>query len=363
MPPDDHTTPVGAARRLMVPSPGPWIASLLVAMAGCGSEGGTGPGGTVEIVPPQSSVVVVGEILELQAVRTGQGAVTWASGDTAVAAVQGTASGASVEARRPGSVTVEARVDGGGRDEITVTVEARAGGYPAASIDYYGEIGFGAEYGTASRVVRRWAASPLVRLNGSPTAADLATLDLVMSEINALTSTVDMHQVESGASVEVYFEAQATFPQILPSYVPGNVGYFTVWWDASQAFTQAVVLISTDLEQNVRDHIIREEVTQILGLMRDSLRYPESIFYQNWSLVSAYAPVDEDVIEMLYREELPIGAEPAEAVRVLRRLTRPAPVAVAGPSGDRAPGIRVGTGPARGVVGLPGSASGGHPGR
>jgi hypothetical protein len=201
-------------------------------------------------------------------------------------------------------------------------------------------------------VVRRWSIGPRLRVNGSPTARDRLTLNQVLEEINALTTTVDMALVDTLPSVEVHFAPQATFPGLLPNYVPGNVGFFSVWWDATQHIYRAVVLISSDIDQPARDHILREEVTQILGLMRDSFRYPDSIFYQNWTLVSEYAPVDEALIEMLYRPELPTGTPPAEAVRLLRTLTRTGPAAVdvpdeGTPSRARRPG-------------RPGMASGGH---
>lgn len=329
----------------------PRLALTLPALAlvlGCG-DSGSGPSGNVEIVEPASTELVVGDFLDLQGLLSGGGTPMWSSADTFVADVSGTSLSAIVEGRRPGQAGIELRTEDAS-DVLVVTVLARDGGYPAASIDYFAEVGLGAEYGSASSVVRRWAEGPRVRVNGMPTPEDLATLGTVVAEIDGLTSTVDMEIVDSLPSVELHFAPQSSFPDILPSYVPGNVGFFTVWWDASQAIIQAVVLVSTDIDQTARNHIIREEVTQILGLMRDSYRYPESIFQQSWTLVDRYAPIDEDLIEMLYRPELPIGAAPAEAVRTLRRLTRDGPVAV--------PDVSVPV--TRGPLGVPGAASGGR---
>lgn len=47
-------------------------------------------------------------------------------------------------------------------------------------------------------------------------------------------------------------------------------------------------------------HFIREEITQGLGLINDSWKYPESIFYQGYSKVIQYSELDKSIIQKLY---------------------------------------------------------------
>ena len=47
-------------------------------------------------------------------------------------------------------------------------------------------------------------------------------------------------------------------------------------------------------------HLLREELTQSLGLKNDTYDYPESIFYQNWTEITDFAPIDRRLIDMLY---------------------------------------------------------------
>jgi hypothetical protein len=234
-----------------------------------------------------------------------------------------------------------------------VTVVPRPGGFDAAEVDYFLEVALGFEFGGASEIVRKWPGDIRVRVNGDPNEQDRATLEAVMAEINELTPTVDMLLVDDEPMVEVHFAPQSQFPSILSSWVPGNVGYFSLWWDASQHFTQGVVLISTDIDQELRNHIIREEVTQTLGLAQDSHRYSESIFYQAFSTVTQYAAVDEAVIEILYRPEIMAGMDQIEAGRVVRMLVRQGPWAAPGPA----------VAATRATAGVAGSGSGSHSGR
>lgn len=227
--------------------------------------------------------------------------------------------------------------------------------YSDVEVDYFLEIALGFEFGDAARVVRKWGHDVDFRVQGSLTQADRATLDDVVADVNGLTSTWDLVEVDGAPSVEVYFAPEDSFPSLLPSYTPGNIGYFTVWWGGDQHLIRAVVLIASDVPQTVRDHLIREEMTQMLGMGNDSRRYPDSIFQQAFSTVTSFAPIDEAVIEILYRPEIGVGLEwdAAKAGSVARSLFRGV-VPPAQPSiVAAAAGRRIGLGSA-------GFASGGH---
>jgi hypothetical protein len=319
---------------------------LAVASTACGDAGPTGPDIQVTIDGPATLEVVVGDAIHLSAtVSDPSAAVAWASSNGSLASVQG----GRVEGLRPGVARVTASA-GGAADTVMVTVVARLNGYSADEVDYFTEVALGFEYGNATSVVRRWNQPVRYRVMGTPDEADRATVARVVAEINALISQVGMVAVDDAPLVEIHFAPVSAFPSILPGYVPGNVGYFSVWWDGTQHFNRAVVLIATDQARAARDHLIREEVTQVLGLGRDSNRYPESIFYQPWSLVSEYAPIDRALIEMLYRPEVTTGMGEGEVTAVLRRLTRGVATTPAVASTD----------PARNAVqGTPGWGAGG----
>lgn len=268
--------------------------------------------------------LLTGDRLQLEAIADDPNAgatVRWTSDDTSVVAVD---AGGLARARRPGVAEVQA-TSGAAVGGLVLTVTQRPGGYTAPEVDYFSEIAFGSEFGNASASVRKWVDGPRIRVNGSPTANDLATLSAVVADLGRLAVSVAPEIVPMGsasATVDVHFAPTAAFPSILPEYVPGNVGFVWVWWDGGQRIQRSVVLISTDVTAVLRAHLIREEVTQMLGLLRDSSRYPDSIFFQEFSTVTAYSARDEAVIEMLYRPELPPGTSPADAVELLRTLIR-----------------------------------------
>ena len=175
-------------------------------------------------------------------------------------------------------------------------------------LDYFLEIALGVEFGGATPVIRKWSKDLAIQVHGNPTRDDLNTLAQVISELNELVGGIGLELVQDSANVQIHFVPESEFPSILPGYVPGNTGFFWVWWRGSEIY-KAIVLISSDesVSQEVRSHLIREELTQALGLMRDSYSYPDSIFYAPWTTVTEYSDIDRAVIRILYFDDVVAG--------------------------------------------------------
>jgi len=192
--------------------------------------------------------------------------------------------------------------------------------FSSAAVNYFVEIAFGSEYGDNSSVIHKWTSDVRIAVHGNPNADDLAALGDVIWDLNELIDTIDISVVTSGQNVDLYFAPETEFSGIESGYVPVNMGFFNTWWDASQAYTEAHILISTTgVTQPERDHLIREELTQSLGLMRDSYAYEDSMFYQGWTETPAYSDLDEQLIEMLYLPTIQPGMTVDEALAVIPR--------------------------------------------
>jgi hypothetical protein len=195
------------------------------------------------------------------------------------------------------------------------------GNYDQAALDYFREIAGAAEFGGGGGRVHRWTRNLRIAVFGDPTPADLGALAAVVDDLNEIIDTVEIAVVESDPNVEMHFVPIDEFATIEPNYVAGNMGYAYIWWDGEGAVYSGRVLISTTgLSPDERAHLIREELTQGLGLLNDSWDYPESIFYQGWTDTTEYTPLDRLVVEMLYRPELSVGMDIDDAVAVLAGL-------------------------------------------
>ena len=195
------------------------------------------------------------------------------------------------------------------------------------------------EYADSEPTIKKWDRDINIQVLGSPTPEDLNTLQTVIDELNTLITGIRLQVVtQAGASiqdissnkprvfgnnpnVEIYFVPESKFSQYEPNYQPINYGFFWGWWNDHHAIHRSRVLISTNgVTQQERSHLIREELTQSLGLMEDSDQYSDSIFYQGWTDTNHYAEIDKVVIEMLYRPEIQPGMTQSQVLEVFQTL-------------------------------------------
>lgn len=196
------------------------------------------------------------------------------------------------------------------------------GRFSEEAIEFYTEVALGAEFGDASPVVRKWTEDLTVRVEGNPSRAALTELERVVDELNQLRSGPRIKFVSPAESsnVAVHFAPESTFDEILPQYVPVNRGFFWFWFNNRAEITSAVILVdNTDaISQTFRNHMIREEFTQTLGLANDSRRFPGSIFHATHPPVpTEYSQLDEEVIRIHDLSEIQPGMTEEDVRRVL----------------------------------------------
>ena len=198
------------------------------------------------------------------------------------------------------------------------TAGGKTNSYSKEELEYFFEIAFGSEYGTSQPIIHKWTNNIRIKINGTPTNKDLDSLNQVIAELNSLLSGISLDIVTYNQNIDIYFTAVDQFASILPGYIPGNMGYFTVWWDSSDAIYKAKILIAIDdVSQQERSHLIREELTQSLGIMKDSYRYKDSVFYQGWTDTLNYSPIDRTIVSLLYDPRLRSGMTQEQIISLL----------------------------------------------
>jgi len=194
--------------------------------------------------------------------------------------------------------------------------------YTQAEIDYFLEIAMGPEFPKSSSEskIRKWQGDINIQYSGAPTSADLATLNSIISEVNDLTNGgIHLQLVNHNPNITIHFAPLSQFAQLEPGYQPGNYGYFWDRWDENNTLNHANVLVTTTkVTQKERSHLIREELTQSLGLMQDSYKYPDSMFYQPWTDPTEYSAMDRVLIRMLYSPQVKAGMTKAQVLDAIK---------------------------------------------
>jgi hypothetical protein len=205
--------------------------------------------------------------------------------------------------------------------------------------EYFLDVAFGSEYLESSEVIRKWARPIKIGVDGSYNDEDLATLKDVINELNELSNSINISlSLLNKSDVIIYFGPESNFNTYVPEdwenfiseplyepyshnpYIPNN-GFVTCWDDTRGKFIRAIVLISTtNITQAERNHIIRELIAKMLGLMKNSNRYDNSIFYGRNSTTYSwdeYSDMDKAIISMLYDDRIKPGMTKDEALSAL----------------------------------------------
>ena len=61
-----------------------------------------------------------------------------------------------------------------------------------------------------------------------------------------------------------------------------------------------------------QSHLLREELTQALGMWNDTAKYPDSIFYSVYAYTTEYLEVDREIIRTLYNPRVKVGMNDAD---------------------------------------------------
>ena len=189
--------------------------------------------------------------------------------------------------------------------------------YTQAELDYFLEVVMNIEFGgTGMQRIHKWTGDLAIEVHGDPTPIDLAELDLIVAELNELQSEVTLTVVPEDGNVQLYFSGVQAFRAVEPNYRNGNNGFFWTYWRGGAIVRANIFVLKTQAEV-YRRHLLREELTQSMGLMNDSNLYDDSIFYAQWTDVTAFSEIDRTIIGMLYREDIEVNMGAEEVLEIL----------------------------------------------
>lgn len=199
--------------------------------------------------------------------------------------------------------------------ECLVFVTEPPSGLPAtqAQRDYFFEIALNSEDGS-SHPLLRWEKPVRIHVRTDANHEDYTEIDQVVGELRNLTG-LDIARTTTGGNVGLYVVSLREFPNY-GGPASGGGGYFQIF-PGYGTVDSARVLIGTEGTPTFRRHIIREELTQMLGLPNDSYRYPDSIFYQDYSTVTAFSSLDRFVIRTAHDDRLRFGMSRSEIEEAL----------------------------------------------
>ncbi len=196
---------------------------------------------------------------------------------------------------------------------------------------FFMEIATGSEYGSELTMIKKWADDIYIYVDGDKVPYLMAELSKVVDELNELITEIEIKLTNSKtkSNFTIYFGPGEDYARniepLSAPYVKNNWGLFWCKWDKNYEIQNSTMYVDyktaeKEYTQISARHILREELTQSLGLMNESVTYRSSIFYANWSTTTAYNRIDREIIQMLYSKNIKAGMNKDEVIQALKSM-------------------------------------------
>ena len=184
-------------------------------------------------------------------------------------------------------------------------------------LNYLEEIALsGFEFGSAPEVAYKWTHDVDISVSGDLAEADRVAIEQTIKDLNELIAPRQVNLVQAGGDITIWYGPSKEFSKRLPSYTPGNLGYFSIRYGGDYSIQSATILIASEIEIAARAHLVREELTQSFGFFQDSRQDPLSIFQQNWTLTQTYSELDRAIIPLLYDNRVKPGMSAEQVLAI-----------------------------------------------
>ena len=212
-------------------------------------------------------------------------------------------------------------------DENIILPDSEFSGYEINVINYFKDVALGFEFGNVSRITRKWNSEVNISIGGEPSDELINELEKIKTEINELATDgfkINIVNNSSQSDYFIFFGSGSDYAQLYPdqaNLVDSNWGLFSVFFNNQNQLISGQMYVDINRANLAEQkHLLREELTQSLGLARDSQKYPESIFQSAWTTTTEYTSMDSDLIRLLYHPDMSIGLTEDQVDVVLKEI-------------------------------------------
>ena len=214
-------------------------------------------------------------------------------------------------------------------DDNIILPESEFSEHEINVIEYFKEVALGFEFGNASKITRKWNSDLNIFIGGEKNKELITELEKIITEINELATDgfkINIVNNSSQSNYYIFFGSGNEYAQLYPSQVnlvDSNWGLFSIFWNSQNQLIKGHMYVDIYRANLVEQkHLLREELTQSLGLARDSKKYPESIFQSEWTSTNKYTLIDNDLIRLLYHPDMSVGLTETQVDEVLKEILR-----------------------------------------
>ena len=185
--------------------------------------------------------------------------------------------------------------------------------YSAEAINYFYETGFLRDSDKKRPAVQKWKKDIYIYMTGDFYPDDIDHVKNTIVQLDSLQLPIDIQLTPDSlnANMFIYF---GDYPYLEKMGIGDSLSTF-YWYFQVDYNKSAIVGIANNAETyknysetdniKIRQAIILKAMTHCLGIMGNSLHYPNSTFFKEEIWVSNFCDIDKSIIKLLYEPSIP----------------------------------------------------------
>lgn len=149
----------------------------------------------------------------------------------------------------------------------------------------------------------------------------------IINDINNLSDTIKIYRTTNikDSNVKVFLSSRDTFKKHISrenwKYLNDNYGFGRIFYNNNFIISQALVYVDIYKTNNLdcQKHLLREEITQILGMPND-INLKKSIFNKDWECITQYSKFDTMIIKLFLSDKIQAGMDKKEIIEVYKSI-------------------------------------------
>lgn len=209
--------------------------------------------------------------------------------------------------------------------------------YEKSLIEYFKEIALNTEYDDNPERVIKWKQPISLFVHKEKDCIEqFVTLKETIAKLNNLVSdgfSINLTDDINRSNAVLYLTKKEKVKQLAPKFyellADGMLGDYTgmtyVEFKLSNyVITKALIFINEEASIEEQKSAIVEEITQSIGLLNDSDKHSDSVFYESVDGIENidYSEMDKDLIRFLYSENMIPGYREKSVELVIKRILR-----------------------------------------
>ena len=169
-------------------------------------------------------------------------------------------------------------------------------------VQYYQEIAGKAEFGESNEELIRWTRDVKFYFDFQQSDSLKQISKPIIQDLNDLIEPINIYITKNKqeANSFIYYGNFSDFKKKYKIQLNCEAMGFSIVSFKDNQIGNSYIFINSELPENQIGKVLREEMTQSLGFLNDSWKYPTSIFYQGRNNSNQFSPIDKEIIRRHY---------------------------------------------------------------